>query len=82
MAANFAKLPEPAALGDVDRAWAILFGQNKLGWPSTTAPEPRPSLAPSRVSRQYVEEFGRRRGWKENALGRFVTIGFAGVLIC
>ena len=21
-------------------------------------------------------------GWKENALGRFVTIGFAGVLIC
>ena len=26
----------------------------ELGWPSTTAPEPRPSLAPSRVSRQYV----------------------------
>src|SRR6478672_12801827 len=30
------------------RDWAILFGRNNLSCSSTTAPESRPSLAPSR----------------------------------
>ena len=37
IAANIAELPGCGTTSDADRAWAILFRQNNLRWPSTTA---------------------------------------------